>query len=260
VLSSAGFTMQTRRSGIKLVCDRDDLRIIPTEILNFGDYDAEELNVISFLLSKIENKHPVVFDIGSNIGWYSLNIAQNMRNAKVYAFEPIPKTFRYLEKNINLNGVTNIQCFNHGFSDEEKEICFHYYKEGSGNASLAKLCETSSLESVPSRVLKLDSFVKENGITIDFIKCDVEGAELLVFKGGIKTLKEQKPIVYTEMLRKWAAKFDYHPNDIINLFASLEYKCFVISGHKLEPISIITEDTVATNFVFIHASLQKLMA
>jgi hypothetical protein len=66
------------------------------------------------------------------------------------------------------------------------------------------------------------SFVAKNNAKVDFIKCDVEGAELFVYQGAKATLMQQKPIVFTEMLRKWAAKFDYHPNDIIALFDELD--------------------------------------
>ena len=42
----------------------------------------------------------------------------------------------------------------------------------------------------------------------------------------LETFKKFKPIIFTEMLRKWAAKFGYHPNDIINYFSNFGYNCF----------------------------------
>jgi hypothetical protein len=61
------------------------------------------------------------------------------------------------------------------------------------------------------------------------------------------------------MLRKWAAKFNYHPNDIIDLFKSIGYKCFYSSNGKLKGIDFISEDTIPTNFFFLqpnaHADL-----
>lgn len=73
----------------------------------------------------------------------------------------------------------------------------------------------------------IDHFVKEKNITkLDFIKCDVEGAEFMVYKGGVETFAKHTPIIFTEMLRKWAAKFGYHPNDIIDFFKQFGYNCY----------------------------------
>lgn len=48
----------------------------------------------------------------------------------------------------------------------------------------------------------LDFFTAKTDHKIDFIKCDVKGAELLVFKGGIETLKRDRLSIFTEMRRK----------------------------------------------------------
>ena len=61
----------------------------------------------------------VVFDIGANAGLYSLHLCRRHKTARFYAFEPLPGTFRILERTVALNGVSNerIQCFPIGFSD-----------------------------------------------------------------------------------------------------------------------------------------------
>ena len=99
----------------------------------------------------------------------------------------------------------------------------------------------------------MDTFVKDEKISaLDFVKCDVEGAEYFVYQGGLETLKKFKPIIFSEMLRKWSAKFDYHPNDIINLLKQIGYLCFVIRGRKLEEFTLMDENTLETNFIFLH--------
>lgn len=111
------------------------------------------------------------------------------------------------------------------------------------------ICKTETLDSYISRI-------KVN--KLDFIKCDVEGAELLCFKGGINTIKQYKPIICTEMLRKWAAKFNYHPNNIIVLLKDIGYSCFkLINATKIEEIFLITNETKDTNFIFLHKNKHK---
>lgn len=53
------------------------------------------------------------------------------------------------------------------------------------------------------------------------------------------------------MLRKWSAKFNYHPNDIIQLLAGIGYRCFTAQNDKLVPFSRMDENTTETNFFFL---------
>jgi len=85
-----------------------------------------------------------------------------------------------------------------------------------------------------------------------------------VFRGALQTLGRDKPVVFTEMLRKWTAKFAYHPNDIIQLFGKLGYACYTVDGVMLRRIDQVTESTIETNFFFLHqeahAALQAELA
>ena len=250
--------MTSRSGGIKMLVDKDDERVTPIETLNFGEYETEELSFIANYIRKHAGPEFTVLDIGGNIGWYSINLAKAFPKINIHTFEPIPKTFGYLKSNIELNNIKNVKINNFGLSDKEKDITFYYYKEGSGNASLTNLSGSESVEEINTRVYRVDDYVSQNKLHIDFIKCDVEGAELFVFKGASATLKKQKPVVLTEMLRKWAEKFGYHPNDIIAYFTKLGYECFTISGKSLKPFHKVDEYTLETNFVFIHPDKLKL--
>ena len=86
---------------------------------------------------------------------------------------------------------------------------------------------------------------------IDLVKCDVEGAELLVVLGGQKTIERTKPVLFLEMLRKWSAKYNYHPDEIIALLGSLGYVCFSIDEAGPTRCKNVTEATRATNFLFL---------
>ena len=55
------------------------------------------------------------------------------------------------------------------------------------------------------------------------------------------------------MLRKWTKKFHYHPNEIIDLLKNIGYGCFKITqGCLLNEVFEINENTIETNFVFLH--------
>jgi FkbM family methyltransferase len=241
--------MKSRRFQIGMFCPNGDYRVAPIESLNFLGYEVKDTNMILSLIPK----NGVIFDIGANMGWYSLIIAKQNKNLKVYSFEPIPKTFSFLQKNVNFNKLENIYLHNFGFSDETKDLVFYTYPEGSGNASSVNLTKRNDVESITCSVKRLDDFASSNKLKVDFIKCDVEGAELLAFLGARETIAFYRPVIFTEMLRKWSAKFDYHPNEIIDLFASMGYRCFYAMGNSLKPILKMTNETEETNFFFLHS-------
>ncbi len=94
---------------------------------------------------------------------------------------------------------------------------------------------------------------RNQNVAPDFIKCDVEGAELLVFRGGRSTLAKYRPVVFTELLRKWSKPFGYHPNDLIGYFVELGYLCFAVGSSGARRTDEITEQTVETNYCFLHS-------
>ena len=241
----------SRKHGIKIECDSGDHRIAPIEVLNFFDYEKDESDMIENLICFGSEKKNF-FDIGANIGWYSIMVAKSNRNVLVHSFEPIPKTYQSLVKNVDLNSLPNISTHNFGFSDKGGEFDFYYYPEGSGNASSANVTGRSDTEVVKCKVKTLDEYINESNEQIDFIKCDVEGAELLVFKGGIDAIKNSKPIVFSEILRKWSEKFNYNPNEIFELFHKLGYLSFTVNGGFLERFYKMDESTQETNFFFLH--------
>lgn len=240
--------LKTRDTKAFFIADQYDERCMPIEAFNFGNYEHEEMEMILKLLKK-DN---VIIDIGGNIGWYAVNLGLKRPDSIIYTFEPIPKTYEYLQKNIQLNNLKNVTPNNFGFSEKDDTLTFYYYPEGSGNASMANLTKKESVLKIKCKVTTLDSFIEKNKIKVDFIKCDVEGAELFVFNGAKKVLQNQKPIVFTEMLRKWAAEYKYHPNQIIDLFLSFGYSCFTIRDKNLKKFGKMDENTIETNYIFLH--------
>lgn len=240
--------MTSRDRGIRIACGTGDQRIAPIETLNFKDYEKTE----SSMMESLVEDGDIFFDIGANIGWHSINIAVSRRHTKVYSFEPLPQTFLQLETNVRLNAIPNVQLHHFGFSNQAGTFPFYYYLEGSGNASSANLTGRPDVEIVQCRVQTLDDYTDSENTCIDFIKCDVEGAELLVFQGGTRTIARDKPIIFSEILRKWSRKFNYDPNEIFNFFRDHGYQSFTTLNGSLIPFSEMTDATIETNFFFLH--------
>jgi FkbM family methyltransferase len=250
--SSVVFTI--RSSGIRIRCQRGDHRSPPFETFNFADFEPNE----SRMMQKLFEGCATFFDIGANIGWHSLNLAARHRDASFYCFEPIPQTHSELLENIGLNSFGNISTYNIALSDSTGTQDFYYYQHCSGNASSVDLSERPDVRAIECRQTTLDDFSAEAGLPPpDFIKCDVEGAELKVFLGASGTLKDSSPIIMAEILRKWSRKHGYEPNDIFELLRGMGYRVFTTDGYHLIPFEAMTEETIETNFFFLHGEKHR---
>jgi FkbM family methyltransferase len=249
-LSDGDVIMVTRSSGLQFYVDQRDLRSIPVEMLNFGDHEPEEVGLCLDALDSMR----CLLDVGGNVGWFSLECAARHPELAIHAFEPLPVTYAQLTRNLALNDARTVTPHNFGFSDQAGPVTFYYYPEGLGNTSMQNLSERESVVPAQCEVRLLDDFVRENDLRVDCIKCDVVGAELMVLKGGLATLREHRPVLFLELLRKWAAKFGYHPREVAALLAELGYECFVPHVGRLAPLSgpEAMDVTEATNFFFLH--------
>lgn len=250
-LTDGQVVMTYRRTGMKLTCERNEYRTAPLETLNFLQYEEAEVSVFNKLLKGKKS----FYDIGGNIGFYAINAVILNPEIIVNTFEPIPKMFSTLQKNVELNSSKDrIKAHNLGFSDSEQTVSFFIYPFGGTNASMVNVSDSHDAQEVKAHVLRLDDFVMRGNTPPDIIKCDVEGAEKLVLLGGLETVKKYHPILFFELLRKWSAKFNYHPNDVLDILKEHGYQCFVPHEGKLKKFESIDENTLETNFFFLHST------
>jgi len=156
------------------------------------------------------NDGDCVFDIGANIGLFTLFVHQQRRNVRVFAFEPIPPIFEVLRTNVSLHDL-DVKLFNCGLSNETKMAQFTFYpewssmsgayadsreEEGISRASLAN--QSSILNEYADELLRgrfdgetfmcpvrtVSDIISEHDIQrIDLLKADVEKSELDVLSG-----------------------------------------------------------------------------
>lgn len=245
----------TRTDGIKLIFNGLDRRGVPFDILNFEYYEKEDENVLFSLL----DHDAVILDAGANIGWYSLLFSKRLPQSTIYSFEPIEETYKYLVQNIAQNNARNVFPFNFGLSEKKGSLPFYFFPGGSVLASAKNLIDCPKAKEISCQVETLDDFVCLTNIDkLDLIKCDVEGAELSVIKGGTCSIKKLLPILFIELFERWAIQFNYHPNDVIHLLNDLGYECFMANRNRLElcPAYRETEDE-RLNFFFLHTQKHK---
>lgn len=153
-------------------------------LLGEGTYETENVFV---------NEGDIVFDIGANMGIFTLFSVLKRSAGKVYAFEPVKSTYNLLEKNLSLNGVQDqTSLINKGLGDLETDLEMSISRDNIGANSMVFDRGTNEIETVS--ITTLDSFIESNSIKqIDFIKVDIEGAERLFLEGAQRTLAKFRP-------------------------------------------------------------------
>lgn len=247
----------TAKENISLYCPEGEIASSLAHLSFAGAESNEQKMLIELVRVLISlkggcNSKVSFFDIGANIGWYSICLEKLFKGLQIHAFEPIKTTYSQFLRNMALNKTGSIHANNFGLADANRAVDFYVCQSLLAASSLADTFKSRNKVKIKSKIRRLDDYCREKAVTPDLIKCDVEGAELLVFKGAEKVLSEVRPVVMTELLRKWAKCFHYHPNDVIKYFKNTGYSCYVISGGRLRPFKAVTENTVETNYFFLH--------
>ena len=173
--------------GHNLTVNADDRGVALPLILGSGYEDYEAEVVEAFVRPSM-----LVVDIGANVGVYTLLLGKLVgQDGQVFAFEPEPKNFALLRRNIEQNGYTNITPVPKAISNRRGRLRLHRDKVNLGAHSIAKANLLDATDSVEVDTLTLDEFVASvpGDKSVDFIKMDVQGAEGLVVEGAEKTLK-----------------------------------------------------------------------
>jgi FkbM family methyltransferase len=139
----------------------------------------------------------VVYDVGANVGYTMILFASiTGRNGKVFAFEPGRRAFMSLTR--NGESLANVQVLNLALSDNQGSAVF--YEPVMTDISSLIPIEGATKYSVPTATM--DRFVEQN-VQPDFVKIDVEGHEIMVFKGMVGLLgSERPPIILFESYDK----------------------------------------------------------
>lgn len=166
-----------------------------------GVYEAL---IIEFILERLR-PGAVFVDIGANIGAFTIPISRLVGpSGHVIAIEPSPNIFPYLQRNIALNGLTNVSAIHcAAFDQDGLEVPFFEAPfEKFGMGSLGAQFHDSPVQVMARR---LDSMLQDTqSERVDLIKVDVEGFEVSVFRGAEKLLTGNNPPVVIFEFCDWA--------------------------------------------------------
>jgi FkbM family methyltransferase len=177
----------------------------------------------------------VVIDVGANEGYFTLLFSDIVgATGEVHAFEPVTPTFdRLVQRVDDAAWFDNITVTKAACGHSEGAATMLVPDGDWGQAALVRHGAASwasplRIEQYDTRIIRLDSYLASKGPgRVDFVKIDVEGAELHVVRGLLDTLATKKPIVAIELCADWTRDFGYEPADLITLLQEAGYDWLV---------------------------------
>ena len=205
------------------------------------------------LFLNIIHEGDIVLDIGTNIGWYSLNVAKEKRDVRVFSFEPDVEVFQLLEKNVSYNKF-NDKIKPNKLTVGEKEGILLFESEELDPTSHVTNKRTKNTTKVKS--ISLDYFVREEKLSyVNAIKCDIESAKYYALKGAKETIKKFNPIILLEITESWCNRYNYKPIVIFNFMNHLGYSYYNIKNDGEIEIKLgnyFSDMEEASNFLFVQ--------
>jgi FkbM family methyltransferase len=153
----------------------------------FKTFEAEETK----LFSNIVKPEDVRFDIGGNIGYFSMLLSARAKQGHVHVFEPIPINAALINASKELNSFNNVTINHLAVGDGNGTVSF----SDSANSSLMAKGRTAEARNISVPILRIADYLPEKRIShFDIIKVEVEGAENIVIDGakGLLTSKLKK--------------------------------------------------------------------
>ncbi len=201
----------------------------------YGEFETE-------IIKNEIKPNDVVIDVGAHIGYFTLLFAMLVGpNGKVFSFEPEPKNYQLLKRNVEINNYENVITECKIVSDKNEKCILYTFDSSSGANRIYKPDNDVNSKPIEVDSISLDEFFKNSKFLkkIKFIKIDVEGAEVLVLKSMKLILKENNNIkLLLEFNPTFLSEIGSGASDFFKILYSENFTIFLIDGknHKLIPI------------------------
>jgi FkbM family methyltransferase len=189
---------------------------------------SPEIYHLTYFRSRLQESS-VVFDIGAYIGTYTFVASQTARKGKVYAFEPDPRSAERLQRSVQISNIDNIQIVQAALGDHTGELPFVLAAYPPQSSLSNDSASGSDIQSISVQLESLDNYCQAQDIThVDYLKIDVEGAELQVLRGGANMIRTSRPEMIIELHETMAPSLGYTTQDVIEYLQGLNYVLYQV--------------------------------
>jgi FkbM family methyltransferase len=212
---------------------------------------------------------PVCLHVGASDGRHSYVMTQVAPGARIYAIEPQAFSYAVLKTTVAWHGIGDrVTPVHAAVGDKAGDMllvtprkvtgrmgrAYAFLSEEAPEGKLRPDLETTGSELQATPVVTLDSFCAERGIgRVDFIRMDIEGAELMALKGAAAILDRDRPHVLLEIHPAMLeARFGGAAKEVVELFTRRGYRMFALNGNRLEERFEVVADQPWKDYFFIH--------
>jgi len=215
-----------------------------------GSYEKETVKLVNQLVKP----GMTVLDIGAHVGYYTRLFAKLIGSTgQLIGFEPHPKHFSMLCNNVQ--SLKNVHLVQMAISNQEGTATLHDFSPESGGASLnyneqkrdwykkhhftkeiyPRILKGLPVQSYTVKTTTVDSYLAGMGINkVDFIKMDIEGAEMTAIQGMVKTIRSSPRLTLVcEYCPQAMRPFGVHPERMLEKLKSLEFLIYIIGKEGL---------------------------
>lgn len=174
--------------GSRFYVDADDRTCVPGMVGGF--YETHELDVFDQLVTDAD----VFFDVGANVGVYTVLGCARRPELRAFAFEPVVENRAILERNLALNGIAaRVDVEPVAISDHTGTATISLAASGTHSLSAEHGGATREIQT-----LTLDEFYERHGVAPDILKIDIEGHESAALDGAQHLFAQARPTVFME--------------------------------------------------------------
>jgi len=210
-----------------------DLLVLANEDVGRAIYFGKSYEPVETkYLRKMISSDALCVDVGANVGYFTMLMAQTARGGRVHAFEPIALNAALLRTSMELNGFTNIRINQCAVGDSVGVISFSQSSD-SAYSSIHDTQRKPLERTLTVPVTTLDDYLERETVKrVDILKVDVEGAEGLVVAGASRLLSDEtrRPqVIMLELFDPNLRAFGSSVKTVTEKMETFGYKPFVVN-------------------------------
>jgi FkbM family methyltransferase len=229
--------------------DPDD-QTITAMILQDGAWEPAETALIRSQLKPGDT----FIDVGANFGYYTVLASKIVGpTGRVIAFEPDPRSFELLQRNVARNGCTNVVLEQKALADKPGTLTLHVSDSNRGAHSLIAAGTENVSHTVDVPAVPLDDYLKDKDGRVDLVKIDTEGAEGFILAGMQDTLRKNSAAkLVTEYIPSKLQDCGYPPDKFFGLLKPHGFRYAEIDEFRGTVLPVAEHDVMAHNLQTIR--------
>ncbi len=220
-------------------------------------------------LADLLSGSPVCLHVGASDGRHCYVMTQVAPKATIWAIEPQAFSYAVLKTTLAWHRIGDrVTPVYAAVGDKAGEMllvtprkvtgrmgrAYAFLSEAEPQGKLRPDLEDTGSQMQPTPVVTLDAFCAERGIAhVDFIRMDIEGAELMALRGASQILDRDRPHVLVEIHPAMLeSRFGGTAHAVVELFTRRGYRMFALNGDRLEECFAAVADKPWKDYFFIH--------